>query len=199
MVNSARKRRDILIVKKHRPRLLIIEVYLVGQEGSGKTTRAIRAFPGRKNPGLVAMTYYKYFYLEATPIDEWDPACLRKKTLTEILIFDENIMCGDPGQLTSWDDKEGPHKFLTDFQHNPVYDIHKREYIDDLVQVLILHDLFKNTEDAMSMTMALSKMVISANVNINSIRKYPNNNISDEFYDLVEIFYYSIIRERQER
>ena len=62
--------------------------YLVGQGGSGKTTRAIRAFPGRKlvvltpanllaeyhrkqNSGLVAMTYHKYFHLGATPIDEW--------------------------------------------------------------------------------------------------------------------------------
>ncbi|CAI2198518.1 18969_t:CDS:2, partial [Funneliformis geosporum] len=106
---------------------------------SRKTTRAIRAFSGRKvvvltpanllaeyhrkqNPGLMAMTYHKYFHLEATPIDEWDPAFLGKKALAEILIFDEaymiskkvlqrllsyaesrgcqNIICGDPGQLT---------------------------------------------------------------------------------------------------
>ncbi|CAI2190127.1 17423_t:CDS:2, partial [Funneliformis geosporum] len=121
------------------------EAYLVGQGGSGKTTRAIRVFPSRKvivltlanllvkyyrkqNPGLTAMKYHKYFHLKATPIDEWDPACLGKKALAEILIFDEacmipkkvlqrllsyaesrgcqNIMCGDPGQLTPWGDKE---------------------------------------------------------------------------------------------
>ncbi|GBC01899.1 hypothetical protein RclHR1_43790001, partial [Rhizophagus clarus] len=74
------------------------KVYLVGQGDSGKTTRAIRAFPGRKvvvltpanllaeyhrkqNSGLTAMTYHKYFHLGATPIDEWDPACLGKKAL----------------------------------------------------------------------------------------------------------------------
>ncbi|RHZ88627.1 hypothetical protein Glove_21g16 [Diversispora epigaea] len=80
--------------------------YLVGQGGSGKTTRAIRAFPNRKivvltptnllaeyyrkqNPGLTAMTYHKYFHLEAIAIDEWDLAYLKKKTLAEIPIFDE--------------------------------------------------------------------------------------------------------------
>ncbi|CAI2197680.1 6916_t:CDS:1, partial [Funneliformis geosporum] len=72
----------------------------------------------------------------ATPIDKWNPACLGKKALAEILIFNEtciiskkvlqrllsyaksrecqNIMCSDPGQLTLWGDKEGPHKFLTE-------------------------------------------------------------------------------------
>ncbi|POG73384.1 hypothetical protein GLOIN_2v1477001 [Rhizophagus irregularis DAOM 181602=DAOM 197198] len=136
------------------------KVYLVGQGGSEKTTRAIRAFPGRKvvvltpanllaeyhrkqNPGLTAMTYHKYFHLGATPIDEWDPACLGKKALAEILIFDEacmipkkvlqrllsyaesrgcqSIMCGDPGQLTPWGDKEGPHKFLTEWADEVIW------------------------------------------------------------------------------
>lgn len=67
----------------------------------------------------MAMTYHKYFHLGATPIDEWNPTCLGKKALAEILIFDEicmipkkllqrllsyaksrryqNIMCRDPG------------------------------------------------------------------------------------------------------
>jgi len=83
------------------------------------------------------------------------------------------------------------HLSNNSFQHDPVYDIHSRGYIDDLVQVLILHELFKNAEDAMSATKALAKMVLSTNVSIDSIRKYPNSNIPDEFYDLVEAFYYS--------
>jgi hypothetical protein len=88
-------------------------------------------------------------------------------------------------------------KHLTNnsFQNDPVYDIHKREYINDLVLVLIQHDLFKNMEDAMAEAKALAKMVISANASIDSIRKYPNSNIPDEFYDLVEAFYYSVLRE----
>ncbi|CAI2197085.1 14841_t:CDS:2, partial [Funneliformis geosporum] len=100
------------------------KVYLVGQGGSGKIIQAICAFPGQKvvvlipenllaeyyrkqNPGLTAMIYHKYFHLEATPIDEWDPACLGKKVLAEILIFDEACMIPKKG------DKEGLHKFLT--------------------------------------------------------------------------------------
>ncbi|CAI2186854.1 4059_t:CDS:2 [Funneliformis geosporum] len=127
MANGARKKRNIFIVKKHYPGLSIMKrrtpfsidsklitlqkAYLVGQDGSRKTIRAIRAFPGRK---VVVLTP--------------DPACLGKKALAEILIFDEacmipkkvlqrllsyaesrgcqNIMCGDPGQLTPWGDKE---------------------------------------------------------------------------------------------
>ena len=83
------------------------------------------------------------------------------------------------------------------FQNDLVYEIHRRGFIDDLVQVLIMHDLFKNIEDAMSTTKALAKMVISANVNINSIRKneMERPDIPNEFYDLVEAFYYSILRE----
>ncbi|CAG8608058.1 5380_t:CDS:2, partial [Diversispora eburnea] len=143
------------------PKLITLrKPYLVDQGGSGKTTRAIRAFSNRKivvltpanllaeyhrkqNPGLTAMTYHKYFHLGATPIDEWDPACLEKKTLAEILIFDEAcmiprkvlqrllsyaesrgcqiIMCGDPGQLTPWGDKEGPHKFLTEWADKVIW------------------------------------------------------------------------------
>ncbi|GBB94483.1 hypothetical protein RclHR1_23620005 [Rhizophagus clarus] len=86
------------------------------------------------------------------------------------------------------------------FQHDPVYDIHSRGYIDDLVQVLILHDLFKNAEDAMSTSKALAKMVLTANVTIDSIRKYLNyNNIPNAFYELVEAFYYSVLREISKR
>ena len=69
-------------------------------------------------------------------------------------------------------------------------------YTADLVQVLILHDLFKNAEDAISTSKALAKMVLTANVTIDSIRKYPNNNIPNAFYELVEAFYYSVLRER---
>ena len=90
----------------------------------------------KQNPGLIAMTYHKYFHLGATAIDEWDSACLRKKTLAKILIFDEAcmiprkvlqkllsyaksrgcqiIMCGDSGQLIPWGDKVGLHRFLTE-------------------------------------------------------------------------------------
>jgi hypothetical protein len=86
------------------------------------------------------------------------------------------------------------------FQHDPVYDIHSRGYIDDLVQVLILHDLFKNAEDAMSTSKVLAKMVLTANVTIDSIRKYPNyNNIPNAFYELVEACYYSVLREISKR
>ena len=89
------------------------------------------------------------------------------------------------------------HLSNNSFQHDPVYDIHSRGYIDDLVQVLILHDLFKNAEDAMSTSKALAKMVLTANITIDSIRKYPNyNNIPNAFYELVEAFYYSVLRER---
>ena len=87
------------------------------------------------------------------------------------------------------------HLSNNSFQHDPVYDIHNRGYIDDLVEVLIILDLFKNSEDAMSVTKALAKMVLSANISIDSIRKYPNNNdIPDAFYELVEAFYYSVLR-----
>ena len=89
------------------------------------------------------------------------------------------------------------HLSNNSFQYDPVYDIHSRGYIDDLVQVLILHDLFKNAEDAMSTSKSLAKMVLSANVSIDSIRKYlNNNNIPNAFYELVEAFYYSVLRER---
>ncbi|GES95655.1 hypothetical protein GLOIN_2v1786061 [Rhizophagus clarus] len=51
-------------------------------------------------------------------------------------------------------------------------------------------------EDAMSTSKALAKMVLTANVTIDSIRKYPNyNNIPNAFYELVEAFYYSVLRE----
>ena len=88
------------------------------------------------------------------------------------------------------------HLSYNSFHHDPVYDIHCRGYIDDLVEVLIIHELFKNAEDAMSVTKALAKMVLSANFSIDSIRKYLNNNndIPDAFYELVEAFYYSILR-----
>ncbi|CAG8683927.1 365_t:CDS:1, partial [Funneliformis mosseae] len=88
------------------------------------------------------------------------------------------------------------HLSNNSFQHDPVYDIHSREYIDDLVQVLILHDLFKNAEDVMSMSKALAKIVLTANITINSIRKYLNNNIPNAFYELVEAFYYSVLKEK---
>src|SRR5271170_979184 len=66
------------------------------------------------------------------------------------------------------------------FQNDPVCDIHKKEYIDDLAQVTVLHGLFKNVEDAMAEAKAFAKMVICAGVNIDSIprgekyRKIPN-------------------------
>ena len=90
------------------------------------------------------------------------------------------------------------HLSNNSFKHDQrkcVYDIHKKEYIDDLIKVLIQNDLFKNTEDAMSETKALAKMVISANASIDSIRKYPNSIIPDEFYNLVEAFYYLVLKE----
>ncbi|GES73989.1 AAA family ATPase [Rhizophagus clarus] len=150
--------------------------YLVGQGGSGKTTQAICAFPGRKvvvltpanllaeyhrkqNPGLTAMTYHKYFHLGATPIDEWDPACLGKKALAEILIVDEacmipkkvlqrllsyaesrgcqSIMCEDPGQLTPWGDKEGPHKFLTEWANEVIWCMDDYRAYDPELKALI--------------------------------------------------------------
>ena len=87
------------------------------------------------------------------------------------------------------------HLSYNSFQHDPVYDIHRRGYIDDLVEALIIHELFKNAEDAMTVTKALAKMVLSANVSIDLIRKYSNNNnIPDAFYELVEAFYYSVLR-----
>ncbi|CAG8684406.1 2489_t:CDS:2, partial [Funneliformis caledonium] len=90
------------------------------------------------------------------------------------------------------------HLSNNSFQHDPVYDIHSRRYINDLVQVLILYKLFKNAEDAMSATKAIAKIVLFTNVSIGSIRKYPNKiNIPNEFYNLVEAFYYSILRERE--
>ena len=88
------------------------------------------------------------------------------------------------------------HLTNNSFQNDPVYDIHKRKYINDLVQVLIQHGLFKNTEDTMAEAKALAKMVISAKVSIDSISIYPNSNIPDEFYELVKAFYYSVLRER---
>ncbi|CAG8682164.1 16315_t:CDS:1 [Funneliformis caledonium] len=90
------------------------------------------------------------------------------------------------------------HLSNNSFQHDPVYDIHSRGYIDDLVQVLILYELFKNVEDAISATKVLAKIVLSTNVSIGSIRKYPNYiDILNEFYNLVEAFYYLILRERE--
>ncbi|CAG8463930.1 2912_t:CDS:2 [Acaulospora morrowiae] len=155
----------------------------VGQGGSGKTIRAIHVFSNRKivvltpanllaeyhrkqNPGLTAMTYHKYFHLGATAINEWDPVCLGKKTLAEILIFDEAcmipkkvlqrllsyaesqgcqiIMCGDPGQLTSWGDKEGPHKFLTEWADEVIWCIEDYSAQDDELKALKLRMWMKN-------------------------------------------------------
>ena len=87
------------------------------------------------------------------------------------------------------------HLSNNSFQNDQVYVIHKREYINDLVQVLIQYDLFKNTENVMAEAKALAKMVISANASIDSIRKYPNSIIPDEFYNLVEAFYYLVLKE----
>lgn len=42
---------------------------------------------------------------------------------------------------------------------------------------------------------ALAKMIISANISIDSIRKYPNNIILNAFYDPVKVFYYSVLKE----
>ncbi|PKK43429.1 hypothetical protein RhiirC2_804278, partial [Rhizophagus irregularis] len=79
------------------------------------------------------------------------------------------------------------------FQHDPVYDIYSKEYINDLVHVTIRQGLFKNVEDAMVNTKALVKMVICTSASIDSIKKYPIPDTPKAFYDLVEAFYYSLL------
>jgi hypothetical protein len=81
------------------------------------------------------------------------------------------------------------------FQHDPVYDMYSKDYIDDLVLVTIRRGLFKNVEDAMENAKALAKMVICAGVSIDSIRKCPVPDIPKAYYNLVEAFYYSLLRE----
>ena len=46
----------------------------------------------------------------------------------------------------------------------------------------------------MAVSKAFARMVISADANIDSIRKYPKKDVPKEFYDLVEAFYYSILQ-----
>ena len=53
-----------------------------------------------------------------------------KKVLQKLLLYAESrgcqsIMCGDPGQLTPWGDKEGSHKFLTEWADEVIW------YMDD--------------------------------------------------------------------
>src|SRR5688500_10683560 len=82
-------------------------------------------------------------------------------------------------------------------EDDPIYDLHSEEYIDDLVYVTIQRGLFKDVEDAMKSTKALAKMVISSKTNIDAFMKCPVPNIPNAFYNLVEAFYYSILRERK--
>jgi len=49
-----------------------------------------------------------------------------RKVLQRLLPYAESrgcqiIMCGDPGQLTPWGDKEGPHKFLTEWADEVIW------------------------------------------------------------------------------
>ncbi|EXX65664.1 uncharacterized protein OCT59_029313 [Rhizophagus irregularis] len=82
-------------------------------------------------------------------------------------------------------------------EDDPIYDIHSEEYIDDLIHVTIQRGLFKDIEDAKKSIKALAKMVISSKTSIDAFMKCPVPNIPNAFYDLVEAFYYSILRERQ--
>ncbi|GET58844.1 hypothetical protein GLOIN_2v1638689 [Rhizophagus irregularis DAOM 181602=DAOM 197198] len=61
-------------------------------------------------------------------------------------------------------------------EDDPIYDIHSKEYIDDLY---------------ISQFREVSLKIIDA------FMKCPVPNIPNAFYDLVEAFYYSILRERQ--
>ncbi|GET49883.1 uncharacterized protein LOC107883043 [Rhizophagus irregularis DAOM 181602=DAOM 197198] len=66
---------------------------------------------------------------------------------------------------------------LVKMEDDPIYDIHSKEYIDDLIHITIQRGLFKDVEDAIKSIKALAKMVISSKT--------------------IEAFYYSILRERQ--
>jgi hypothetical protein len=129
------------------------KTYLIGQGGSGKTTRAIKTFQGQRvivltpsnilaqyhrtnTPGLAVKTYHKFFKLSATEkLVDWNPAKLGQELMPAVIIWDEAcmvptamlktflpflesrnvqvVMCGDPGQLNPWGDKEGPHAYLS--------------------------------------------------------------------------------------
>ncbi|UZO02975.1 uncharacterized protein OCT59_023388 [Rhizophagus irregularis] len=78
-------------------------------------------------------------------------------------------------------------------EDDPIYDIHSKEYIDDLVHVTIQRGLFKDVEDAIKSIKALAKMVISSKTSIDAFMKCPVPNIPKAFYDLVEAFYYSLL------
>jgi hypothetical protein len=52
-------------------------------------------------------------------------------------------------------------------------------------------------KDAIKSTKALAKMVISSKTSIDAFIKYLVPNIPNAFYDLVEAFYYSLLRERK--
>ncbi|GET56177.1 uncharacterized protein OCT59_019677 [Rhizophagus irregularis] len=84
-------------------------------------------------------------------------------------------------------------------EDDPIYDIHhSEEYIDNLIHVTIQKGLFKDVEDAKKSIKTLAKMVISSKTtSIDAFMKCPVPNIPNAFYDLVEAFYYSILRERQ--
>ncbi|RHZ44032.1 hypothetical protein Glove_772g16 [Diversispora epigaea] len=106
------------------PKLITLrKPYLVGQGGSGKTTRAIRAFPNRKiviltpanllaeyhrkqNLGLIAMTYHKYFHLGG--------------------------------------DKESPHKFLTEWADEVIWCMEDYHAQYDELKALKLRMWMKN-------------------------------------------------------
>lgn len=78
---------------------------------------------------------------------------------------------------------------------DPVYNIHSRDHIDDLVQVTILRGLFNTEEEAMLDAKGFAKMVICAGVGIDTIWKCPVPDVPKAYYKLVEAFYYSLLRE----
>ncbi|CAG8626567.1 6055_t:CDS:10, partial [Diversispora eburnea] len=166
------------------PKLITLrKLYLVDQEG------------------LTAMIYHKYFHLGATAIDEWDPACLGKKTLAEILIFDEVcmiprkvlqrllsyaesrgcqiIMCGDPGQLIPWGDKEEDYCA----QDDKLKTLKLRMWIkNDLAQLLEFHKAISKTIWKNALAHALLQAHASHFPNEFSVIRFdPDDNIKHKY------------------
>ncbi|CAG8615852.1 9837_t:CDS:2, partial [Diversispora eburnea] len=116
--------------------------YIYRKEASSWTinhkTNLLAEYHRKQNPGLITMTYHKYFHLGATAIDEWDPACLGKKTLAEILIFDEACMI--PRKVL----QRFPHKFFTEWADEVIWCMEDYRVQDDELKVLKLRMWMKN-------------------------------------------------------
>ncbi|RHZ89332.1 hypothetical protein Glove_16g107 [Diversispora epigaea] len=111
------------------PKLITLrKPYLVGQGGSEKTTRAIRAFPNRK---IVVLT-------PANLLAEMSNLCIFEPSIGFRFLFIR------PVQLTPWGDKEGPHKFLTEWADEVIWCMEDYRAQNDELKALKLRMWMEN-------------------------------------------------------